>query len=100
LQPHRKNNNINQPDPQDFLGTKPPTKEYTWLQLHRQKRMALSCINRRGSWSYEGSIDAPGWEVGVGGWVAEHSPRSRGRENVIGGFWEGGKQGKVITLEM
>jgi len=27
---HRKNNNINQPDILEFLGTKPPTKEYTW----------------------------------------------------------------------
>jgi len=40
LQPHRKNNNINQPDPfpTELPGTKPPTKEYTWreswLQLH------------------------------------------------------------------
>jgi hypothetical protein len=40
---HRKNNNINQPDPHhhhlpELPGTKPPTKEYTWsnpwLQLH------------------------------------------------------------------
>lgn len=28
-QPHRMNNNINQPE---LPGTKPPTKEYTWLQ--------------------------------------------------------------------
>ena len=38
LQPHRKNNNINQPDPPELPRTKPPTKEYTWrdpwLQLH------------------------------------------------------------------
>jgi hypothetical protein len=36
--PHRKNNNINQPDPPELPGTKPPTTEYTWrdpwLQLH------------------------------------------------------------------
>jgi hypothetical protein len=60
LQPHRKNNNINQPDPPELPGTKPPTKEYTWLQLHILQRMALSCSNgRRASWFYEGSIDAP-----------------------------------------
>jgi hypothetical protein len=29
LQPHRKNNNINQPEPSKLSGTKPPTKEYT-----------------------------------------------------------------------
>jgi hypothetical protein len=36
---YRKNNNINQPDPPEFPGTKPPTKEHTWrnpwLQLHK-----------------------------------------------------------------
>jgi hypothetical protein len=26
----KKNNNINQPDPPELPGTKPPTKEYTW----------------------------------------------------------------------
>jgi hypothetical protein len=31
---HRKNNTINQPDPQECPGTKPSTKEYTWLHLH------------------------------------------------------------------
>jgi hypothetical protein len=44
------------------------------------------------------------WRVGrwqwVGGWVEEHPHRSRGREDVIGGFWEDGKQGKGITFEM
>jgi hypothetical protein len=40
LQPHKKNDNINQPDspPQNLPGTKPSTHEYTWsnlwLQLH------------------------------------------------------------------
>jgi hypothetical protein len=28
-QPHRKNNNINQPDLPEYPGNKPPTKEYT-----------------------------------------------------------------------
>jgi hypothetical protein len=32
--------------------------------------------------------------VGVDGSVEEHRHRSRGREDVIGCFWEGGKQGK------
>ena len=30
MQPHRKNDNINQPGPQDFPETNPPTKEFTW----------------------------------------------------------------------
>jgi hypothetical protein len=31
-------------------------------------------------------------EVGVGGWVEEHPHRIRGREDVIGCFWEGGRE--------
>jgi hypothetical protein len=35
---HRRNNNINQPDPPELTETKLPSKEYTWrdpwLQLH------------------------------------------------------------------
>jgi hypothetical protein len=31
---HRKNNNTNQPDFPALSGTKPPTKEYPWLQQH------------------------------------------------------------------
>ena len=30
MQPYRKNNNINQPDPSELPGTKLPIKEYTW----------------------------------------------------------------------
>jgi hypothetical protein len=41
-----------------------------------------------------------GREVGVGGCVEEHPHRSRGREDVIGCFQEGGKTGKGITFEM
>jgi hypothetical protein len=41
-----------------------------------------------------------GMMVEVGGWVEENPHRSRGRENVIGCFWEGGKPGKGITFEM
>jgi hypothetical protein len=32
----------------------------------------------------------------VGGWVEEHPHRSRGREDVIECFQEGGKLGKLI----
>ena len=38
-------------------------------------------------------------EVGVGVCVEEQPHRSRGREDVIGCFWEGGKLGKGITFE-
>ena len=34
FQPHRKTNNINQPDSLELPKTKSPTKEYTWLQVH------------------------------------------------------------------
>jgi hypothetical protein len=30
LQPHMKSNNVNQPDPPEFPGTKAPTKKYTY----------------------------------------------------------------------
>jgi hypothetical protein len=39
------------------------------------------------------------WEW-VGRWVEEHPHRIRGREDVIGCFWEGGKLGKWMTFEM
>jgi hypothetical protein len=46
--------------PQELPGTKPSTKEYTWLPLYMLQRMALSCINgRRGPCFYESSTDAP-----------------------------------------
>ena len=35
-----------------------------------------------------------------GGSLMRHSHRSRGREDVIGCFWEEGKLGKGITFEM
>jgi hypothetical protein len=41
-----------------------------------------------------------GEEVGIDGWVEEHPHRSRGREDVIGCFWEGGKLRKGIPFEM
>ena len=74
MQPHRKNNIINQPE---IPGTKPPSKEYTWsdpwLQLHLLQRMALLGISgQRGSWSCEDLMSSEDWqgrEVGVGGWV-------------------------------
>ena len=34
LQSQRKNNSINQPDSPELPGTKPSSKEYTWIQLH------------------------------------------------------------------
>ena len=36
---HRKNNNINQPEPPELPGTKPPTKEYTWRDPWLQPHM-------------------------------------------------------------
>jgi hypothetical protein len=37
-------------------------------------------------------------EVGVGGWVEEHPHRSRGRQDGIGDFREGGETGKGDTI--
>ena len=41
-----------------------------------------------------------GGEVGMGDWVEEHPHRSRGREDVIGYFWEERRPGKGITFKM
>jgi hypothetical protein len=41
-----------------------------------------------------------GREVGVGGWVKEHLHINKGREDVIGCFWEIGKLGKGIEFKM
>ena len=89
MQPHRKNNNINQPEPSELPGTKPSTTEYTWrdfwFQLHMYQRMALSGINaKKGLWSCD-IVSMPQCreiedvEVDVGGWVGEHPHRSKGQ---------------------
>ena len=85
--PHRKNNNIYQPDTQISreLDHQPKnTWRNPWIQLHMLQRMTLLDIS--------GRIDGPegvrcssaeecqGKKVRVGGWVREHSQRSRGRE--------------------
>jgi hypothetical protein len=46
----------------------------------------------------DGEVEVGGW---VGGWVEEPPHRSCGRENGIGGFWEGGRgPWKGIPFEM
>ena len=86
--------NINQPDPQNLPGTKPPTKEYTWrdpwLQLHMQQRISLSGINeRRVPWLCEGSVpqcrkmSGQGNWKGVCRWVEKHLTETVGYDGVI-----------------
>ena len=91
LQPHRKNNNINQPETPELLGTKLPTKDHT-----------SDTSGRGGPWSCEGSMPQHrvmlGWWGRSRGWVGQHPHRSRG----VGwdrGLAEG-KTGRRITLEM
>jgi len=92
LQPHRKNNNINQPAPPELPQTKPPTKEYTWrdpwLQLHMWQRLALSGTG--GPWSCEGLMPQRRGMLrrwGRSGWVAGWAPSwTQGK----GGGWNGG----------
>jgi hypothetical protein len=107
LQPHRRNNNISQPDSTDLLGNKPPTNKYTWrdpwLQLHMWQKIALSSTNgRRGPWPCEGSMpQCRGMQRqgGRSGWIGESPYRSRGSGDRIGGF-QGGKLGQGITFEL
>jgi hypothetical protein len=49
LQPHRKNKNINQPDPPKLPGTKPPTKEYTKVPMGPAGYVAEDCLQWEGS---------------------------------------------------
>jgi hypothetical protein len=39
LEPHRRNNNMNQPVPPELPETKPLTKEYTWRDSRLQPQM-------------------------------------------------------------
>ena len=75
MQPHRKYNNIKQPDPPELPGTKPSTKEYTpaayvaedGLVMHQweERSLVLSRLNRCPS---VGESRAGRWEwVGGGG---------------------------------
>ena len=90
MQPHRKNNNVNQ---SGLPLSKLPTKEYTWrnpwLQQHMQHRMALMGEEALGPVKTQcPSVgEYEGGEVGLGGWVGTHPHRSRGRGDAIGGFW-------------
>jgi hypothetical protein len=61
---------MNQPDPKEHPGTKPPNKKGgPWLQLHIKQKMALTDITeRRGSWSCEGLMPQYSEERGVGRW--------------------------------
>ena len=90
MQPHRKNNNINQPDPQNSQG----------LSHQQRSTHGSSCLCSR-RWPCHASV---GGEVlgpmGVGGWVEEHLTEAGEKEDVMGCFWEGGKQETGITFEM
>jgi hypothetical protein len=91
-------NNMNQTVSPALPGTKPPTKEYTWLQLHMYHRMALLVINgRRGPWSCEYFLPQCRGIPGPGsgsGWVGEQGDGGGDRELLEG------KPGLGITFEM
>ena len=95
MQPHSKNININQPDPQSSQGLNHQPKG-----IHAGTH-GSNCMYSRG-WPYLASIGgevlgpvkAPctsvgeyqEWDAGVGGWVREHPHISRGSGDEIGGF--------------
>ena len=81
-------------EPTSTPGTKPPTKEYTWrdpwLQPHMQQKMALSVINGRGPWSFEGSMPQCSGMPGPGS-----GSQSVGEQGKRGGnrrFWRGNQE--------
>ena len=93
LQPHKRNNNMNQPV---LPESKPTTKEYTRrdsrFQSHMEQRMALWDINeKKGLCLCEGSMPQ------CRGMPRQGSGSRWGGEG--GGFSEG-KPGKRITFEM
>jgi hypothetical protein len=92
LQPHRRNNNMNQPVPPELSKTKPLTKEGTH---------GSSCICSREwpCWTSVGGMalglgksrcpsvgKCQGGKVEVVEWVWVHPPRSRETAEDIGGF--------------
>jgi hypothetical protein len=70
-QPYKKNNNINQPEPPEVPGTKPPTKECTWqdpwLQPHICSRGWPGQASKGGE--ALGPLKAQCTSVGGSGWV-------------------------------
>jgi hypothetical protein len=103
--PHRKNSNISQLDPQSLepLGTNPPTKEYAWRELMAPARN----VAENGLVGHQGEEkplvlekldgcpsvgECQGREAEMCGWVGEHPHRSRRREDGIGGFWRGNQE--------
>jgi hypothetical protein len=66
---------MNQPVLPELPVTKPPIKEYPWLQLHVPQKMALGDVNgKRVPWFFEVWIPQyrgmPALETGSG-WVSE-----------------------------
>ena len=95
LQPLRKNNRLKQLDPQELLGTKQTTKEYTWMgpwfQLICSRRVSdSSCVSGSGgTWSCGGLMpQRRGMLEGQGrsGYVGGREPSYRQRRG--GMRWE------------
>jgi hypothetical protein len=89
LLPHRKNNNINQPDTPGLPGTKPPTKEYTWRGARLQLCIYRGLSGVNGRRLCEGLMPQcrgmQRWGARVGRWVRAQPHRSRRVAGRIGG---------------
>jgi len=84
---HRKNNNINQPDPPELPGTNPTTKEGPMAPAAHVAEGSLIWHQWEGRPLVLWRVDAPrlgNARAGVGGWMGEHLRRSRGK-----GVWMG-----------
>jgi len=75
----RMNNNINQLESPELLGTNLPSKEYTWRDSGKALGPLKSCFPSVG--------ECQGVEVGVGGRDGEYLHK----EGVKGNEWEKGK---------
>jgi hypothetical protein len=104
LQPHRKNNNIKQPDPPELPGTKPPNRVHIEGSMDPGTYVAENGLEEY-QWEERPLVlwrlDSPvygefqGREAEMDGWVRDHPHRSRREGRWYREFQEG-KPGKGI----
>jgi hypothetical protein len=91
LQPHRKNNNINQPDLPELSGTKPHGVAHGSSYICSRGWPCWASMGGEALGPVKAQCpsvgECQGGEVGVGEWLEEHPHRRRGREDGTGSFW-------------
>jgi len=102
LQPHRKNNNINQPDIAKLPGTKPPTNSthgmtHGFCHVCGRGWPCHVSVERKTLGPVKTGCPSVGecqrGEVGRSGWVGGGAPSWRQRGDGLGGFQTGNQEG-------